>query len=88
MSSVSIKLSDDLKKKAVRLAKKKNTTLNGLVNHWLQTAIVEDETIEWMKKRLRGKNSELLIDRFGKFLEKTNPGAEPSLDEIQQAMKG
>lgn len=87
MGAVSIKLPDDLKKKALRLAKKKNTTLNGLVNYWLQTAVVEDETIEWMKRRLRGKNSEFLINEFGKFLEKTKPGAEPALDEIQQAMK-
>ncbi len=87
MSSVSIKLPDDLKKKALRLAKKKNTTLNGLVNHWLQTAIVEDETIEWMKRQLRGKNPEFLINEFGKFLGKTKAGIEPSLDDIQQAMK-
>ena len=87
MNTLFIKLPDDLKKKALRLAKKKNVTLNSLVNYWLQTAVVEDETIEWMKKRLRGKNSELLIDEFGKFWGKAKPGAEPSLDEIQQAMK-
>ena len=62
MSAVSIKLPDDLKKKALRLAKKKNVPLNGLVNYWLQTAVLQDETIEWMKRHLRGKNSELLIN--------------------------
>ncbi len=40
-----------------------------------------------MKIRLAGKNPELLIAKFGTFLEKTKPGTEPALDEIQEAMK-
>lgn len=87
MSTLSIRLPEDLKTKAVQLAKKKKMSLDALVNYWLQTAVVQEETIEWMKTRLAGKNSKLLIAEFGRFLEKTKPGAEPSLDEIQQAMK-
>lgn len=86
MSTLFIRLPDDLKVKAIQLAKKKNVSLNALVNYWLQTAVVQDETIEWMTRRLSGKNPDLLIAGFGKFLERTKPGAEPSLDEIQQAM--
>lgn len=41
-----------------------------------------------MTRRLSGKNPDLLIAEFGKFLDKTKPGAEPTLDEIQQAMSG
>jgi predicted transcriptional regulator len=87
MSTLSIRLPEDLKAKAVQLAKKKKMSLDALVNYWLQTAVVQDETIEWMKTRLAGKNSELLIAELGRFLEKTKPGTEPSLNEIQQAMK-
>ncbi len=87
MSTLSIQLPDDLKTKAVQLAKKKNMSLNTLVSYWLQTAIVQDETMEWMKTRLQGRNPSLLLAEFGKFLEKTKPGAEPTLDEIQEAMK-
>ncbi len=86
MSTLSIRLPDDLKVKATQLAKKKNMSLNALVNYWLQTAVVQDETIEWMTRRLSGKNPNLLIAEFGKFLEKTKPGVEPALDEIQQAI--
>lgn len=86
MSTLSIRLPEELKNKALFLAQKKNMSLNALVSYWLQTAVVQDETMEWMTKRLRGKNSELLIHEFGKFLQKTKPGAEPELDEIQQAM--
>ena len=70
----------------MRLAKKKNISFNGLVNHWLQTAILQDETIEWMKRRLSGMNPELLIAEFGRFLDRTKSGSEPTLDEIEQTM--
>ncbi|MCI0494989.1 hypothetical protein L0Z72_08265 [candidate division KSB1 bacterium] len=86
MSALSIRIPEDLKTKAMRLARKKNISFNALVNHWLQAAILQDETIEWMKRRLSGKNPELLIAEFGRFLEKTKPGSEPTLNEIEQAM--
>jgi len=86
MSAISIRLPDDLKEKAMRLAKKKNMSFNGLVNYWLQAAVMQEETVEWMKRRLNGKNPELLISELGKFLQKTKHGDEPTLSEIQQAM--
>ncbi|MDZ7341655.1 MAG: hypothetical protein ONB27_09905 [candidate division KSB1 bacterium] len=87
MSALSIRIPDDLKKKAMRLAQKKNMSFNALVNYWLQTAILQDETLEWMKRRLSGKNPEFLIAEFGRFLDRTKQGSEPTLDEIEQAMK-
>ena len=86
MSAISIRLPDDLKEKAMRLAKKKNMSFNGLVNYWLQAAVMQEETIEWMKRRLNGKDPELLISVLGKFLQKTKHGDEPTLREIQQVM--
>ena len=83
MSALSIRIPDDLRDKAMRLAKKRNMSFNGSVNYWLQAAVTQDETLEWMKKRLRGKNPELLIAKFGKLLEKTKPGEEATLEEIQ-----
>lgn len=86
MSAISVRLPDELKDKAMRLAKKKNMSFNSLVNYWLQAAVQQDETLEWMKSRLSGKNPDLVIAKFGAFLGKTQPGSEPTLDEIQQAM--
>ena len=68
MSTLSIRLPEDLKAKAVQLAKKKKMSLEALVNYWLQTAVVQEETMEWMNRRLAGKNPELLIAAFGRFL--------------------
>ena len=71
----------------MQLAKKKNISFNSLVNHWLQAAVQQEETLEWMMRRLSGKNPELVIAKFERFLEKTQSGNEPPLDEIQQAME-
>lgn len=86
MGAISVRMPDDLKAKAMRLAKKKNISFNSLVNHWLQAAVQQDETLEWMKSRLSGKNPELVIAKFERFLEKTQSGDEPTLDEIQHAI--
>lgn len=46
-----------------------------------------DKTREWMESNLKGKTSDLAIAKFGSFMEKTQRGDEPTLDEIQRAMK-
>ncbi|MBN2091061.1 toxin-antitoxin system HicB family antitoxin [candidate division KSB1 bacterium] len=86
MSTLSLRIPDDLKQKAMQLAKKKNLSFNTFVNHWLQVAVSQDETIEWMKRRLSGKDPELLIAEFGRFLNQTRPGSEPTIDEINEAL--
>jgi hypothetical protein len=83
---ISVRLPDDLKDKAMKLAKKQNISFNSLVNHWLQAAVMQDETLEWMNRRLAGKKPADLIADFGAFLEQSEPGEEPTSDEIQQAM--
>jgi len=88
MSAISIRLPDDLKDKAMRLARKKKISFNSLVNYWLQAAVMQDDTLEWMKRQLSGKNPELVIAQFGEFLEKTKPGDEPTAEEIDRATSG
>ena len=62
MSEIYVKLPDELKDKAMRLAKKKNMSFNSLVNYWLQTAVqqdadyrVDEEPSEWKKSRSRDR---------------------------------
>ena len=87
MGAISVRLPDDLKAKAMKLAKKKNISFNSLVNHWLQAAVMQDETLEWMDRQLGGKKPADLIADFGAFLDQSEPGEEPTLDEVQQAMR-
>jgi hypothetical protein len=86
MSAISIRLPNDLKDKAMKLAKKHNISFNSLVNHWLQAAVTQDETREWMQRQLGGKTPATLIADFGTFLDQSQPGEEPTLGDIQQAM--
>ena len=71
----------------MQLARKKKMSFNGLVNYWLQAAVMQEETIEWMKRQLRGKDPDLLITEFGSFLERSKSGEEPSLKDIQKVIK-
>lgn len=87
MSAISIRLPDDLKEKAMLLAKKKKMSFNSLVNHWLQAAVMQEETLEWMKRQLSTKDPDLLITEFGTFLANSRSGDEPSLKDIQKAMQ-
>ena len=87
MGAISVRLPDDLKDKAMKLAKKKNISFNSLVNHWLQAAVMQDETLEWMQRQLGGKKPADLIAALGAFLAKSEPGDEPTLDDIQQARR-
>ncbi|HQU74135.1 MAG TPA: hypothetical protein PKV71_04095 [Calditrichia bacterium] len=84
---MSIRIPEELKDKAMQLARKNNISFNSLVNHWLRAAVMQDETLEWMRSRLNGKDPEALIAQFGKFLEQTQPGEEPSPEEIKKAMR-
>ncbi|ETW96168.1 hypothetical protein [Candidatus Entotheonella palauensis] len=86
MGAISVRLPDDLKDKAMKLAKKKNISFNSLVNHWLQAAVMQDETLEWMNKQLGGKKPTDLIADFGDFLARSEPGDEPALEDIEQAL--
>lgn len=70
----------------MRLAPK-NISFNALVNYWWQAVILQDEILEWMKRRLSGKNPEFLIAEFGRFFNSTKAGSEPSLDDIELALK-
>ncbi len=66
MSAISVRLLDELKDKAMRLAKKKNMSFNTLVNYWLQAAVQQDETIEWisLKKLTRRLTQEYRFSIF------------------------
>ncbi len=87
MSTLSIRVPDDLKEKAARLARKNKMSFNAFVNQWLQIAVIREETLEWMESRLNNKNRELLISEFGDFLSKTKQGKEPSATEIKRLLR-
>ena len=86
MSALTIRLPDELKERAMRLAKKKKMSLNALVRHWLETAVLQDQTMDWMERRLRGKQGEEVVAEFGRLLEQSSPGTEPGRRTIDDAL--
>ncbi len=87
MSTLSIRVPDNLKEKAVNMAKRNSMSFNAFVNHWLQIAVVREETKEWMNSRLSAKNRAELKSEFEAFLKKTKSGNEPTQKEIEDLLK-
>ena len=87
MSTLSIRIPEKLKRKAMQLARKNEMSFNAYINHWLQIAVTREETLEWMEKRLSTKNSEERIRQFGLFLDETQTGREPGIKKIRQLLE-
>ena len=88
MATLSLRMRDDLKQKAQRLARAQGVSLNGFVNANIAAAVAQQETLELFGGRLRGVDQEALHRRVLRFMRKTRPGKEPSIDEIERAVRG
>ncbi len=73
MATLSLRMRDDLKQKAQQLAKEQGVSLNGFINATLAATIAPQETLH---------------KRILKFMRKTGRGKEPSVEEIERAMRG
>lgn len=88
MATLSLRMRDDLKKKAQQLAKQQGVSLNGDVNATLAAAVAQEETLLFFSDRLSGVDREALHRRVMKFMRKSRPGAEPGIEEIEEAVGG
>jgi antitoxin component of RelBE/YafQ-DinJ toxin-antitoxin module len=87
VATLSLRLRDDLKRKAQELAKEQGVSLNSFINATLAATIAQAETLELFADRLQARDKEELHRRVMKFMRKTRPGDEPSLGEIQAAVQ-
>lgn len=88
MATLSLRMRDDLKAKAQQLAQEQGVSLNGFINATLSAAIAQQETLEFFGDRLRCVDQDALRKRILKFMRKTRPGKEPTVEEIELAMRG
>jgi hypothetical protein len=79
---------DDLKKKAQQLANEQGVSLNGFINATLAATIAQQETLSFSGDRLRDADLDALRERVLKFVRKTRSGEEPSIEEIERAVRG
>ena len=88
MATFSLRLRDDLKRKAQQLAKEQGVSLNGFVNATLAAAVAQQETLRFFGDRVRDCDQETLHARVLDFMRRTDPGREPSTEEIERALRG
>ncbi len=88
MATLSLRMRDDLKQKAQQLAKNQGVSLNGYVNATIAAAVAQQETLTFFSDRLRDVDQDALHKRVLKFMRKTRRGKDPSVEEIERAVRG
>ncbi|HSR69830.1 MAG TPA: toxin-antitoxin system HicB family antitoxin [Acidobacteriota bacterium] len=86
MASVSVRMRDDLKLKAQKLAKRQGVSLNNFINATLAACIAQEETLAFFDDRLKGVDLEKLRERVLAFMREAEAGEGPSVEELKQAM--
>ncbi|MBC8357310.1 MAG: toxin-antitoxin system HicB family antitoxin [Planctomycetes bacterium] len=88
MATLSLRMRDDLKQKAQQLAKEQGVSLNGFINATLAATIAQQETLTFFGDRLKHLDQDTLHKRVLKFMRKTRRDKEPSVEEIERAIRG
>ena len=86
MATLSLRIRDDLKRKAQALARRQGVSLNNYVNAVLAASIAQEETLAFFDDRLKDVDLQKLHRRVISFMGETQPGDEPSIEELRRTM--
>lgn len=86
MATLSLRIREDLKQKAQELARREGVSLNNFINAALAATVAQAETLTFFEDRLKDVDLEALHERVLKFMRETEPGTDPSIDELRDAM--
>lgn len=86
MATLSLRIRDDLKRKAQELAQSEGVSLNNFINAALAATIAQAETLAFFEDRLKDVDLKALHERVLTFMSDTEPGNEPSIDELKDAL--
>jgi hypothetical protein len=75
-------------KKVQQLAGEQGVSLNGFINATVAAAVAQQETLTLFSDRLQDVDQQTLHARVLKFMRKTRPGRDPSVEEIERAVRG
>ncbi|MGD9856677.1 MAG: toxin-antitoxin system HicB family antitoxin [Planctomycetaceae bacterium] len=84
MATLSLRMRDDLKRKAQTLAERQGVSLNNYINSVVAASIAQEETLRFFRDRLQDVDLAALHKRVLKFMEKSRPGVDPSPDELRR----
>jgi hypothetical protein len=84
MATLSLRMRDDLKRKAQNLAERQGVSLNNYINSIIAASVAQEETLRFFRDRLQDVDLAKLHKRVLRFMEKPRQGADPSPDELRQ----
>jgi antitoxin component of RelBE/YafQ-DinJ toxin-antitoxin module len=86
MATLSLRIRDELKRKAKALAERQGVSLNNYINSVLAASIAQEETLAFFDDRLKDVDLEELHQRVLAFMSETQRGTEPTIEELKQVM--
>ena len=84
MAKFSLRMRDDLKRKAQSLAERQGVSLNNYINSIIAASVSQEETMRFFRDRLQDVDLAKLQKRVLRFTEKPRPGTDPTPDELRQ----
>jgi predicted DNA-binding protein len=84
MATLSLRMRDDLKRKAQGLAEQQGVSLNNYINSVIAASIAQEETLRFFRDRLWDVDLGALHQRVSKFMKKTRRGSDPSPEELRR----
>ena len=84
MATLSLRMRDDLKRKAQSLAERQGVSLNNYINSIIAASVAQEETLRFFAGRLQDVDLATLQKRVLRFMEKPRPGTDPTPEELHQ----
>jgi predicted transcriptional regulator len=85
MANLSLRMRDDLKRKAQDLAERQGVSLNNFITSTVAASVAQEETQRFFDERLRSVNVEELHGRVMRFMSKTKPGDGPTPEQVRKS---
>ena len=87
MATLSLRMRDDLKRKAQGLAEAQGVSLSNYINSVVAASVAQEETMRFFRDRLHGIDFAALHKRVLRMMEKTRPGSDPSPEELRHIIR-
>lgn len=84
MATLSLRMRDELKRKAQSLAENQGVSLNNFINSVVAASVAQEETIRFFRGRLQDVDLAALEKRVLKFMQQSRRGSDPTPEELRR----
>jgi antitoxin component of RelBE/YafQ-DinJ toxin-antitoxin module len=84
MANLSLRMRDELKLKAQRLAQEQGVSLNNYINAVVAASVAQEETLAFFQDRLKDVDLAKLHERVLRFMQATRPGTDPPTERLNE----